>query len=333
LRDLKKFGHAQAFSVFADYLARSADLGDLSMVASLIGDLRELGARAAIDVLIERIEQVRTLKGVGGVPELINELRVLAAFKAVSVLGEAMQGLDFSALEQPGSLGGRWPDVSYHHRVLRQLDGAGARDAASALALRLARAFPLDNLWATSDLVAALRDAKAEAAVQALHDRIACMTSVTNPWGIDRLIAQMREAGGQTALQALFRLAEAIPLTTPDSMTQVLHSLRLAGGIESARILAGRVAEIFQLDTKYNMENLVDELRAIDATDAVAAVQRFSEEQRQTWETRERAPRNREFHPADLLYVSIDRSELPGARYGYEPNGTPSLAWGWHSLA
>jgi hypothetical protein len=58
-----------------------------------------------------------------------------------------------------------------------------------------------------------------------------------------------------------------------------------------------------------------------------------SEEQRQTWETRERAPRNREFHPADLLYVSIDRSELPGARYGYEPNGTPSLAWGWHSLA
>jgi hypothetical protein len=125
----------------------------------------------------------------------------------------------------------------------------GSADAAGLLITHLGQVSPgeatpaarwtashvsLDDPWADSRLLRALREAGASEAVTALAARAAAQASLDDPYAVARLLGALREAGAGDAVRALLDRdpAAQASLDRPEAVTVLLPALREAGPAE-----------------------------------------------------------------------------------------------------
>ena len=158
--------------------------------------------------------------------------------------------------------------------LLQELDGAGAGDAACALADRAAARASLDDPGGVAELLVALREAAAGDAVRTLLDRDpAAHVSLGRPWGVAELLRELARAAGADAVRTLLD-RDPNPWASVDDPEDVGELLRelaraAAGGVAVRTLLDRDPAAHVSLDRPWGVARLLQELDGAGADDAV----------------------------------------------------------------
>jgi uncharacterized protein YidB (DUF937 family) len=159
--------------------------------------------------------------------------------------------------------------------LLDALRGAGAGDAARALATRAAGQVSLDNPRHVAWLLRALREAGAGGAVTTLLARDpGAQASLDDPFGVAWLLDALRGAGADGAARALATRAGAhASLGDPLSVGTLLDALRGAGAGDAVTTLLARDPGAHaSLDDGWAVGELLDALRGAGADGAARAL-------------------------------------------------------------
>ncbi len=195
-------------------------------------------------------------------------------------------------------------------KLVGALRGAGARDAAIALAIRAVAQVSLDGDLTVGPLLRELREAGASDAIRTLATR----ASLHDPHAVAWLLGALRDAGASDAVRTLLNRDSANHVSLDDLRTVgvLLRALHEAGADDAVTALATRAAARVSLDDPLYVDLLLQALTEVGASRAVTVL----------------AARAANAGMFDV-FLEARPDEASDYLFGREPDGTPSQSWRW----
>ena len=344
LKALHAVGAGQAVAMLSDRVARDVCIDSQRPVADLLRALHEAGAGEAVTALASRLAAQVALDHRWGAA-LLDELRFARRGVQIIVPASARLPGDHVALD----------DAYGVRTLLNALRTAEEQEVAAAKALR--ETGPLNDPSEVAWLLRALRSAEADEAITALlARRPADHVALDDPHGVALLMGELQWAGAGKAVTSLLarRPADHVVLHDPGRVAFLLNQLRgvgAEGGEQVTALLARHPATSAALDAPDAVAALLRALRTADEKEAVTALlARHPADHvaldypRGVYHLRE------ELHKAGAdeaatrlhsraedagLFVYMTQGNPNWDRrftFGREPDGNPSLPWGWEDL-
>jgi hypothetical protein len=255
-------------------------------------------------------------------------------------------------------------DLSGISELLSALHSVKAFDAVSVLAGRLANA-TLEDAFAVSNLLRALREAGADEALGSLAARAVAEAALDNAFGVARLLGTLRNIGAQEEVSNLLArhpeqhahlddlagIGRTATADDPGGVAGLHKSLRDAGAFEQAAALSARAASDAPIDNLRDTVALIGELRYRGAAEAAsrlaarAAVGAILHDSRGIIALIKALRNARQVEPLSVLIdraanaglwidtLHFDSDKAQNFKFGREPDGTASPPWGWRDLA
>jgi hypothetical protein len=253
LMDMGGRGAGEAFTVLAARAAGKVSLDEPFDLVSLLREMSRAEDKSALAILAERIADHVVLDNLYGICWLVEVLCEVEGVEAAARLAtraamqapinESTWSLTLLLRQISGA-----PDLALTlarrvaaeasldnpGRIAQLLEGlreADAREATLTLANRAAIGVEVNDPWGIAQLLEGLREADAREATLTLANRAAIGVEVNDPWGIAWLTLVMREARAMDAVSVLVARDPNghLNLDDPQSITSILHALRVAG--------------------------------------------------------------------------------------------------------